>query len=147
MTRLTPHFTLEELYASETAARHGIDNTPPEEVIGNLKTLALLLEEIRSILGGKPIHVTSAYRSPEVNKLVGSKPTSDHVLGLAADFVCPSFGKPHAFVSELVASGLPYKQIIREFDSWTHVSAAAPGEEAKRQALIIDKLGTRPFTV
>ena len=144
---LSAHFTLEELIHSETAARNGIDNTPSEEVIANLKVLADLLERIRDTLGGKPIHITSAYRSPEVNRLVGSKPTSDHVLGLAADFVCPSFGKPHAVVSELVASGLPYKQVIREFDAWTHVSAPAPGQTAKREALIIDKLGTRPFTV
>ena len=144
---LTAHFTLEELIRSETAARHGIDNTPSEEVIANLRTLAVLLEQVRETLGGKPIHITSAYRSQAVNALVGSKPTSDHIHGMAADFVCPSFGNPHAVVSELVASGLPYKQVIREFDAWTHISCPAPGQTAKREALIIDKLDTRPFTL
>ena len=143
---LSKHFTLDELTFSETAKRHGIDNTPSQEVIENLKVLADLLERIRDTLGGKPIHITSAYRSPEVNRLVGSKPTSDHVRGLAADFVCPNFGGPNAVVSELVASGLPYKQVIREFDAWTHVSAPAPNEQAKREALIIDAKGTRIYT-
>lgn len=153
MTQLTQHFSYEELIYSETAARHGIDNTPSEEVIGNLKTLALLLEEIRSALGGKPIHINSGYRCPEVNALLGSKPTSDHCRGLAADFVAPHFGNPHAVVLELLASGLPFKQIIREFSDpekgggWTHIAVAGQGEENKRQALIIDKQGTRPFTV
>ena len=143
---LTKHFTLDELTFSETAKRHGIDNTPNEEVIDNLKILAELLEQVREVLGGKPIHITSGYRSPQVNQMVGSKPTSDHIRGLAADFVCPNFGRPHAVVSELVASGLPYKQVIREFDAWTHVSAPAPNEQAKREALIIDAKGTRIYT-
>ena len=146
MTYLTPHFTLEELYASETADRHGIDNTPPEDIRDNLRLLALALEEVRTLLGGKPIHVTSAYRSPEVNRLVGSKPTSDHVLGLAADFVCPSFGHPDYVVRAIMASPIPYKQVIREFDRWTHFAIPKKGEEAKKQALIIDRQGTRPFT-
>lgn len=145
MTYLTPHFTLEELYASETADRHGIENTPPEEVRGNLRLLAMALEEVRTLLGGKPIHVTSAYRSPEVNRLVGSKPTSDHCKGLAADFVCPSFGDPDYVVRAIVASPISYKQVIREFDRWTHFAIPAPGEEAKKQALIIDRTGTRAF--
>lgn len=147
VTYLTPHFTLEELYASETAARHGIDNRPTDEVRDNLTLLALALEEVRTLLGGRPIHVTSAYRNPEVNKLVGSKPTSDHVLGLAADFVCPTFGSPDYVVRAILASPIPYKQVIREFDRWTHFSIPAKGEEAKKQALIIDSKGTRAFTV
>ena len=146
MTYLTPHFTLEELYASETAARHGIDNTPPKEVIDNLRRLAFTLEEVRTILGNRPIHVTSAYRSPEVNRLVGSKPTSDHIHGLAADFVCPSFGISDYVVRAILASSIPFKQVIREFDHWTHLSIPAQEEEAKRQALIIDKTGTRAFS-
>jgi len=145
MTQLTPHFTLEELYASETADRHGIDNTPPQEVVDNLKLLAQALESIRELLGGRPIHVTSAYRSQEVNRLVGSKPTSDHTKGLAADFVCPAFGKPDDVVRAIVASSIPYKQVIREFDRWTHFAIPAKGEEAKKQALIIDKTGTRDY--
>lgn len=145
MTYLTPHFTLEELCASETAERYGIENTPPEGIIDNLRLLALSLEEVRTILGGKPIHVTSAYRNPEVNRIIGSKPTSDHIQGLAADFVCPSFGGPDYVVRAILASGISFKQVIREFDRWTHFSIPPKGEEAKKQALIIDKTGTRAF--
>ena len=147
MTYLTPHFTLEELCSSETAERYGIDNTPPEEVRNNLRLLALSLEKVRTLLGGKPIHVTSAYRNPEVNRIIGSKPTSDHIQGLAADFVCPTFGGPDYVVRTIMASDLPYKQVIREFDRWTHFSIPAEEEEAKREALIIDKTGTRTFIV
>lgn len=146
MTQLSEHFSLEELTASETALRHGIDNTPPPEIIENLKLLAAFLEEVRKALGNKPIHITSAYRSLAVNALIGSKPTSDHVRGLAADIVCPNFGRPDAVVQEIISSGLPYKQVIREFDSWTHVSIPTKGEKAKREALIIDRLGTRIYT-
>jgi len=145
MTYLTPHFTLEELSASEIAERHGIDNTPPEDVEDNLKRLAMALEEIRVLLGGRPIHVTSAYRSPEVNRLVGSKPTSDHTKGLAADFVCPSFGGPDDVVRAILASPISFKQVIREFDRWTHFSIPEQGEEPRKQALIIDKTGTRGY--
>ena len=145
MTYLTPHFTLEELTRSEIGARHGIDNTPPEEIVPNLKRLAEMLEEVRIILGGRPIYVNSAYRCPQINTLVGSKPTSDHLLGLAADFVCPSFGVPDYVVRAVMASPISYKQVIREFDAWTHIAAPKEGETAKREALIIDKAGTRLF--
>ena len=145
VTYLTPHFTLEELYASETADRHGIDNTPPKEVVDNLRRLAFTLEEVRTILGNRPIFVTSAYRNPQVNKLVGSQPTSDHLKGLAADFVCPSFGDPDYVVRAILASSIPFKQVIREFGRWTHLAIPAQNEEARRQALIIDKTGTRAF--
>lgn len=144
---LSDHFTLEELIFSETAQRHGIDNTPPPEVQDNLRRLAEFLEQVREALGGKPIHINSAYRSPQVNTLVGSKPTSDHVRGLAADIVCPNFGRPDAVVQEIMASGLPYKQIIREFDAWTHLAIPEAGEAPKREALIIDRQGTRAYTV
>lgn len=147
MTYLTPNFTLEELTRSDIAARHGIDNTPPKELLPDLLRLAVVLEEVRVILGGKPIHVNSAYRSPEVNKLVGSKPTSDHLLGLAADFICPSFGASDYVVRAIMASPIQFKQVIREFDTWTHLSIPKEGEAAKREALIIDRTGTRLFGV
>ena len=145
MTYLTPNFTLEELIRSEIGARHGIDNTPTPEIIENLKRLAQVLEEVRILLGSRSIYVNSAYRCPEINKLVGSKPTSDHLYGLAADIVCPAFGSPDYVVRAVVASPIQYKQIIREFDAWTHISIPKAGETAQRQALIIDRSGTRPF--
>ena len=142
---LSPNFTLQELTASETAERHGIDNTPSAEVIENLKHLAAALQEVRTLLGSKPITINSGYRSPEVNAKLGSKPTSDHCKGLAADLICPAFGSPDDIVRAIMASPIPYKQVIREFDRWVHFAVPAPGEEPRRQALIIDKQGTRNY--
>jgi hypothetical protein len=143
--QLSPNFSLKELTASETADRHGLDNTPTDEIIENLKHLAGVLQEVRAILGNKPITVSSGYRSPTVNEKLGSKPTSDHCKGLAVDFICPSFGTPDEVVRQIMASDIPYKQVIREFDRWVHLAVSAPGEEPRRQALIIDKQGTRNY--
>jgi zinc D-Ala-D-Ala carboxypeptidase len=114
--RLSENFSLEELTASETAARKGIDNTPSEEVINNLKRLAAALQEVRALLNHRAILVSSGYRSPELNQAVGGSATSDHCKGLAADFICPSYGTPNDIVRAIAASGLSFKQVIREFD-------------------------------
>jgi len=143
--RLSANFTLDELTISETAARHGLDNTPSQEVIENLKSLALALQEVRALLGNKAILVSSAYRSPEVNAKVGGSKNSDHCKGLAADFISPSFGTPDDIVKAIVASSIPYKQVIREYDRWVHFAIPAPGETPRRQALIIDRQGTRLY--
>jgi len=143
--QLSPNFSLKELIASETAERHGIDNTPSPEIIENLKQLAAALQEVRTLLGNKPISINSGYRSPEVNAKLGSKPTSDHCKGLAADFICPSFGSPDEIVRAIMGSSISYKQVIREFDRWVHFAIPATGEEPRRQALIIDKEGTRNY--
>ena len=143
--QLSPNFSLAELTASETAERHGLDNTPSPQIIENLKHLAASLQEVRALLGNKPIHINSGYRSIEVNAKLGSKPTSDHCKGLAADFICPSFGTPDEIVRAIMGSAIPYKQVIREFDRWVHLAVPAPGEEPRRQALIIDKQGTRAY--
>ena len=143
--RLSPNFTLEELTVSEVAARHGLDNTPPQEIIENLKRLAEALQTLRSFFGNNAIIVTSGYRSPEVNQKVGGSKNSDHLKGLAADFIVPSFGTPDQVIRAILASGVPFKQAIREFDRWTHFSIPAPGEVPRNQALIIDRQGTRLF--
>ena len=142
---LTEHFTLDELTSSETAERNGWDNTPNETEFANLKRLALFLEDIKTALGGKPIMVSSGYRGKQVNDSVGSKDTSQHRLGCAVDFRVPQL-TPDQVVKAIVASGLPYDQVIREFDRWTHLSVPNTPEAAPRkQALIIDKAGTRVF--
>jgi len=143
--QLSPNFSLAELTASETADRHGIDNTPTPEIVENLRHLAATLQEVRTLLGNKPIQINSGYRSIEVNAKLGSKPTSDHCKGLAADFICPAFGSPDEIVRAIMASPIPYKQVIREFNRWVHIAVPAPGEEPRRQALIIDKQGTRNY--
>ena len=146
MTQLSKHFTLEELTFSDAALRHGIDNTPNEEIVENLKRLcALILEPVRDIVH-KPVHVTSGYRSSVVNSLVGGKVTSQHTHGCAADIKVPDI-TPDVLIKAIIGAGLPYEQVIREFDSWVHVSVPNdPHALPRRQALIIDKSGTRPYT-
>jgi zinc D-Ala-D-Ala carboxypeptidase len=143
--RLSENFSLEELTASETAARKGIDNTPSEEVINNLKRLAAALQEVRALLNHRAILVSSGYRSPELNQAVGGSATSDHCKGLAADFICPSYGTPNDIIRAIAASGLSFKQVIREFDRWVHLSIPEEGQEPRKQALIIDREGTRAY--
>jgi zinc D-Ala-D-Ala carboxypeptidase len=143
--RLSENFSLEELTASETAARKGIDNTPSEEVINNLKRLAAALQEVRALLNHRAILISSGYRSHELNQAVGGSATSDHCKGLAADFICPSYGTPNDIVRAIAASGLSFKQVIREFDKWVHLSIPEEGQEPRKQALIIDREGTRAY--
>lgn len=142
---LTPHFTLEELTASETADRNGWDNTPNDAELENLKRLADFLEQVKAVLNGKPIMVNSAFRSKKVNDAVGSRDTSQHRVGCAADIRVPGM-TPDQVVRAVIASGIGYDQVIREFDRWTHISVPNSVDAAPRkQALIIDKAGTRPF--
>jgi zinc D-Ala-D-Ala carboxypeptidase len=135
---MTPHFTLAELTAT---SHRQFDNTPNEKELANLQKLAEFLEQVKTLLDGKPIMINSAFRSKQVNDSVGSKDTSQHRLGYAADFKVPGM-TPDQVVRALVASDLPFDQVIREFDAWTHVSISP---SPRRQALIIDRAGTRPF--
>ena len=142
---LTPHFTLDELTSSETAERNGWDNTPNDQELENLKRLADMLEQVKVVLGGKPIMINSAFRSKKVNDAVGSKDTSQHRIGCAADIRVPGM-TPDEVVRKVIASGIAYDQIIREFDRWTHISVPSSMDTTPRkQALIIDKAGTRQF--
>lgn len=140
--KLTEHFTLEELTHTD---HRELDNTPNDLEVENLKRLAHFLEAVKSVLSGKPIMVNSAFRSEAVNAAVGSKNTSQHRVGCAADIRVPGM-TPDEVVRAVIRSGLDYDQIIREFDRWTHISIPnVQGTPARRQALIIDKAGTRPF--
>lgn len=155
MTKLTEHFTLEELTHTD---HRTLDNTPTtaekciidgKEVMvnayENLPRLAKFLEDLKVLLGGKPIIVNSAFRSEAVNSAVGSKNTSDHRRGCAADIRVPSM-TPDEVTRAIIASDLPYQQVIREFDRWTHVAITTnEGDTPKKSKLIIDKTGTRPF--
>jgi hypothetical protein len=144
---LSTNFTLDEFTHSQTAARLNIDNDPPADIAANLKSLAYALEEVRTLLGGRPILISSAYRSPALNTAVGGSKRSQHVLGEAVDFTCPSFGTPDDIVKALQASAIPYHQCIREFGRWVHLSFkfGIPVSEVKRETLIIDSTGTRGY--
>jgi len=133
---VTPHFTLAELTHTD---HRSLDNTPNAAELANLKRLAEFLETVKTTLGGKAVMISSAYRSKAVNDAVGSRDTSSHRLGLACDFRVPSMA-PDAVVRALLK--LPFDQIIREYDAWTHISIS---DKPRRQALIIDRQGTRAF--
>ena len=139
---LTPHFTLEEL--TMTSHRQ-FDNTPNAAETANLTRLAQFLELVKTKLDGKPIMVNSAFRSKQVNDSVGSKDTSQHRLGCAADIRVPGM-KPREVVEACIAAKIPFDQIILEFDAWTHISVPSlPGAQPRNSKLIIDKQGTRPY--
>lgn len=121
---LSPSYTLADLIRSETAQERRLDNTPPEDLLPNLRRLAAGLEAIQALLG-QPLEISSAYRSPELNTAVGGTATSQHCQGLAADFVCPGFGPPLEIAQALAASALDYDQAILEFGNWIHVSFCA----------------------
>jgi len=142
MTILTKHFTLEELTFTD---HRELDNEPNESEKANLMRLAVFLEQIKELLNGSPIMVNSAFRSKAVNDAVGSKDTSQHRIGCAADIRVPGL-TPDEVVKAVIASELPYDQVIREFDRWTHISVPShPDDKPRRQALIIDKQGTRAY--
>ena len=138
---LSDHFTLEELTVTD---HRTLDNTPDPAARANLQRLAVFLELVKDRLGGRPIMVSSAYRSAAVNAACGSRETSQHRRGTAADVRVPGM-TPDAVVRAVMASGLAYDQIIREFDAWTHISIPNTGTPRKI-ALIIDRAGTRPFS-
>ena len=142
MTILTKNFTLEELTHTD---HRELNNEPNESEKANLMRLAVFLEEIKLLLNNSPIMVNSAFRSKQVNDAVGSKDTSQHRIGCAADIRVPGL-VPDEVVRAVIASELPYDQVIREFDRWTHISIPShPDDKPRRQALIIDKQGTRPY--
>ena len=143
---LTEHFTLEEMTRSEAAARHGYDNTPNEAEIANLTRLCELLEQVKATLGGKPIMVNSGFRSKQVNDAVGSKDTSQHRIGCAADIRVPGM-TPREVVQACIDANLPFDQIILEFDAWTHISVPnVAGADPRGSKLIIDRQGTRQYS-
>jgi putative chitinase len=140
--QLTEHFTLEELTHTD---HREFDNTPNATEASNLQRLALFLEEVKTVLEGRPIMVNSAFRSSAVNQAVGSKESSQHRIGCAADIRVPGM-TPDEVVKAVIASGIGYDQIIREFDRWTHISVPNTKDMTpRRQALIIDKSGTRVY--
>lgn len=138
-TPLSEHFTLEELTASATAKRLGIDNTPTGAIRANLGRLAVALERVRELAGDKPLHIKSGYRSPTVNQAVGGHPVSYHLLGLAADFDPPE-GVTHDQLQHAIAkSGMDFDMVLeeraRDGGHWLHFQLARPGDRPRRKLL------------
>lgn len=127
MTQLSKNFSLSEMIKSETALRHGMDNTPGEAEIASLKLLAeKVLQPVRDHYA-KGVKVNSGFRHPEVNAKVGGSKTSDHCKGQAADIEIP--GVANGDLAEWIKDNLEYTQLILEFytpgipdSGWVHVS-------------------------
>jgi hypothetical protein len=127
MTQLSEHFHLSEFVSSQTAARRGIDNTPPAGAIVKLQALCRQVLEPVRVHFGRPIRISSGYRCPTLNKAIGGAASSQHVLGEAADFEIP--GLSNVDVAQWMMKHLSYDQLILEFHTpgepnsgWVHVS-------------------------
>lgn len=131
---LSAHFSLAEFEFSQTAALHGIDNKAPADAVRNLRRLAVsVLEPLRAAIG-RPIRITSGYRSPPLNRRVGGAANSAHMRGLAADIVVSGMSSRDVCRSVAILD-LPFDQLIDEFGSWCHVAIAADGQQPRREQL------------
>jgi hypothetical protein len=143
MTQLTNNFTLEELTHTD---HREFDNVPNETEKANLMRLAEFLELVKQLLGGAPIMVNSAFRSKQTNDACGSRDSSQHRVGCAADIRVPGM-TPDQVTKAIIGSNLDFDQVIREFDRWTHVSIPNnPWDKPRKMPLIIDKQGTRKYS-
>ncbi|MCW2270526.1 Peptidase M15 [compost metagenome] len=134
---LSEHFTLAEMTVSETAARRGLDNSPSPQIMANLRRLCAFLERVR-LLHGKPVLVSSGYRSVELNSALGGTPGSAHTRGLAADINVPGV-TPAALARSVADSRLMFDQLILEYDQWVHIGL---GDAQQRRQLLTIRRGT-----
>ena len=114
------YFTLDEMTASNTAIRKGINNVPTGSAIQALAYTATRMDTVRALLG-HPIRVSSGYRSPALNKVIGGSNNSAHTLGYAVDFTCPGYGSPKDICKAIMAAKIQYDQLIYE-GTWVHIS-------------------------
>jgi putative chitinase len=115
------YFTLDEMTASNTAIRKGINNVPTGAAMQALAYTATRMDTVRTLLG-HPIRVSSGYRSPALNKVIGGSNNSAHTLGYAVDFTCPGYGSPKDVCKAIMAAKIQYDQLIWEFGTWVHIS-------------------------
>jgi zinc D-Ala-D-Ala carboxypeptidase len=149
--KLSAHFTKEELEASSEATEHKIDNTIPPELMPRARSLCDALERVRALLSGVyqkdvGIIITSGYRCPALNKLVGGQPTSQHLKMEAADFhttIGTNAGVLDDTWTYIKDSDLPYDQLLLEHDSngntWVHYSIPEIGMRPRRLAFKLEK--------
>lgn len=129
---LSPHFSLVEFTRSDRALKAGIDNAAPPHVVANLIIVASELEKLRTKIG-KSIKITSGYRSPVLNAMVGGEKNSVHMQGLAADIRVDSM-TPMDLAKAIISSSLNYDQVILE-PSWVHVGFCEDSTKARKQVL------------
>ena len=137
--KLSGHFSLAELTKSQTATRKGIDNKPTLEHIENLTELCVQILEPTRRNFGKPMVITSGYRSEELCEAIGSQTTSQHAKGEAADF--EMFGIDNKELAKYIKNNLVFDQLILEFynpddpsSGWVHCSYSK--EENRKQSLL-----------
>ncbi len=143
--KLTPHFTLQEMTRSDYATRHGINNTAPADIVGNLTVTAEGLERIRALVASS-ITVQSGYRSPKVNAGVGGSTSSQHMKGEAADIVAPGY-TPRELAERIVTAraAIEFDQLILEYpdaNGWVHVSFV---ESREPRGQVLTKLSGKPY--
>lgn len=136
---LTKHFTLAEFTASRIAEDLGLDNTPSIDEVRNLQKTADLMQQVRDVCGGRPVLVSSGFRSAAVNRAAKGSATSAHRYGLACDFTIPGFGPPRAICEELIAAGLVWDQLILEHPTkqapdgkWVHIGLPILGKPRRQ---------------
>ncbi len=132
---LSEHFTLQQLTHSPSAAQAGIDNSADAPTIANLRRLCEVLEAVQRLFGA-PLQISSGYRSPALNTLIGGAANSAHVQGLAADFSIVGL-PPRQVVEAIADSDVPFDQLILEFDRWVHLGISQ--QRARRQVLTLRK--------
>jgi hypothetical protein len=156
---LSPHFTLSEFTRSDTANKHGINNEPTElHELENMKALASrVLEPARQIIG-RPLFITSGYRSPALNRIIGGARHSQHMLGEAADFVVKGVDMFDVALTLTALDTIPFDQLIFEnrykrvrvngnnWTQWIHISHRRMGEN-RRDVLTIAQKGKERATV
>jgi hypothetical protein len=139
---VTEHFSYKEICHSGYAVTHGIANEPPPHLDCAIQHTADAMERVRAVLGNNSIRITSWYRSPAVNRAVGSKPSSQHTLGEAVDFTCAAYGTPLAICKRLIELQdlIRFDQLILE-PSWVHISFTLSGIKPRGAVLSLLKTG------
>ena len=132
--KLSKYFDIEEFLVSESAARLGISNIPASGIHLRLERLAETMDEVRELLG-HPVIITSGYRSEALNRAIGGVMTSDHIKGLAADFICPRYGPPAMVCKAIRDSNIQFRQLINEFNKWTHIAIPLSPDDEGREVL------------
>lgn len=140
---LSANFSYDEFVVSEIAARRGIDNRPPVEIVERLKTTAGRLERVRALLG-KPLTITAGYASARLNAALGRSSASPHLWGWAVNFLCPSAGSPLTLTKRIASSDIEFDALCHEYGAWVHISF---DPKMRGQVMTLDHAGLRTGAV
>jgi hypothetical protein len=150
--KLSEHLDLAEVIKSDSAKRKGISNMPTPEHLENFKKLAVnIFEPIRKHFG-VPIHISSGYRSKELNTLIGGSLTSQHCSGEAIDIDMDGSanGVTNKMVFDFIKANLNFDQLIFEFGTkdapdWVHVSWETTGKQRKQVLRAVKQSGITKY--